>query len=414
MATENTEPTAETETQTPKAEACTANPEGKADSVCAQKCGKCRKGLVAAVVIAVVAGGAFAVPEVREAALEKYAELTAEMPQETVEETVVEETSPEDENINIRLEQLENAREFEEAETVVATSEPQPADPSPALADMQKNYLQLLSDIQTLRSQLISASTEQNRRLQELKNEMPQKGLIEERLLALSAKEDSLIKQIADTEVKTERLEKSKADAASVLALMTRMDQTERKLKESAAEKERAAAILLALYQLREAAFSGQPFQTERQTVLALAVSQPNLLDKVRRLGFAADTGIWTLAALQDSYDAYADKASLSIRLSPKKDWFHKALNALSEQIVIRRIDVGADDMSVDAVLARAGQAVQKGDIQTAVIVLKNLNGDPASVMKDWITAAERYVLARQGINEAVSAALGVLYAKGE
>ena len=39
--------------------------------------------------------------------------------------------------------------------------------------------------------------------------------------------------------------------------------------------------------------------------------------------------------------------------------------------------------MSVDAVLARAGQAVQKGDIQTAVIVLKNLNGDPASVMKD-------------------------------
>lgn len=138
MATENTEPTAETETQTPKAEACTAKPEGKADSVCAKKCGKCRKGLVAAVVVAVAAGGAFAVPEVREAALEKYAELTAEMPQETVEETVVEETNAEDENISIRLEQLENAREFEEAETVVATSEPQPADPSPALADMQK------------------------------------------------------------------------------------------------------------------------------------------------------------------------------------------------------------------------------------------------------------------------------------
>ena len=60
MATENTEPTAETETQTPKAEACTAKPEGKADSVCAKKCGKCRKGLVAAVVVAVAAGGAVA------------------------------------------------------------------------------------------------------------------------------------------------------------------------------------------------------------------------------------------------------------------------------------------------------------------------------------------------------------------
>lgn len=414
MATENTEPTAETETQTPKAEACTAKPEGKADSVCAKKCGKCRKGLVAAVVVAVAAGGAFAVPEVREAALEKYAELTAEMPQETVEETVVEETNAEDENISIRLEQLENAREFEEAETVVATSEPQPADPSPALADMQKNYLQLLSDIQTLRSQLVSASTEQNRRLQELKNEMPQKGLIEERLLALSAKEDSLIKQIADTEVKTERLEKSKADASSVLALMTRMDQTERKLKESSAEKEKAAATLLALYQLREAALSGQPFQTERQTVLALAASQPNLADKIQRLGFAADTGIWTMAALQESYEDFADKASLSARLSPKTDWFHKALNSLNELVVIRRIDAKGDDMSADAVLARAGQAVKKGDIQTAVIILKALNGEPAAEMKEWVTAAERYVLARQGINEAVSAALGVLYAKGE
>lgn len=409
MATENKEPTADNTT-----EAAENAPEKETSPACAGKCGKCRKGLVFAVVVIVAAAGALAVPEVREAALTKYAELTSPMFEETVEEISVADAEPAEEDINIRLEQLENAREFENAETVVASVEPQAETNAQELDSLRKDYLRLLQDVKELRSQLVSSSSDQARRLNELKESMPQKGLIEERLLALSAKEDSLLKQIADTDVKAERLEKSKADAASVLALMTRMDQTERKLKESSAEKEKAAATLLALYQLREAAFSGQPFQTERQTVLALAVSQPHLLDKVQRLGFAADTGIWTQAALQDSYEDFADKASLSIRLSPKTDWFHKALNALSELVVIRRIDAKGDDMSVDAVLSRAGQAVQKGDIQTAVIVLKSLNAEPAAVMKDWVTAAERYVLARQGINEAVSAALGVLYAKGE
>lgn len=409
MATENKEPTAENTAETPQE----APEEGKAPA-CKGKCGSCRKGLAVIAGVVIIAAGAFAVPDVREAALAKYAELASPMPEETVEELSAVEPEPAEEDINIRLEQLENAREFENADTVVASIEPQAETDAQELDALKKNYSRLLKDVEDLRSQLLSSAADQNRRLNELKEAMPQKGLIEERLLALAAKEDGLVKQIAETDVKAERLEKSKADASSVLALMTRMDQTERKLKESSAEKEKAAATLLALYQLREAALSGQPFQTERQTVLALAASQPNLADKIQRLGFAADTGIWTMAALQESYEDFADKASLSARLSPKTDWFHKALNSLNELVVIRRIDAKGDDMSADAVLARAGQAVKKGDIQTAVIILKALNGEPAAEMKEWVTAAERYVLARQGINEAVSAALGVLYAKGE
>ena len=114
---------------------------------------------------------------------------------------------------------------------------------------------------------------------------------------------------------------------------------------------------------------------------------------------------------MEQSFYDYADKAALSVQLSPKTDWFHKALNSLRSLVVIRRIDAAPDDMSVDAVLARAQDAVEKGDIQTAVLQLKNLQGVPAETVKEWVAAAERFVLTQKTVSELIASTVGVLYA---
>lgn len=370
----------------------------------------------------VVAAGLAGVPQTREFLLEKYRGVTASAAEETQPEAVetAAENAVEPAEIAVRLEQLENERDFENAEVIVASVEkPEPpaaaAEDYTSLADQQKA---LLAEIERLRAQVDRLKNENEKQIEQLRASMPKTGLLEERLLALSAREDAFEQQLVETGVKMERIERNKADASAVLSLMTRMEITEQKLRASNAEKERAAALLLAVYQLREAALSGQSFLAEQQSALALAAPMPRIAASLRSLSVAADQGVWTKTALLQSFASYADKAVLSETVSPKKDWFHQALNSLSTLVVIRRIDASdAEDLSTQAVLARAQQAVDNGDLTVAVLQLQSLQGTAKEIMKDWTQAAQRYLTTQKTISETVSAVLGVIYAnqaKGE
>lgn len=370
----------------------------------------------------VVAAGLAGVPQTREFLLEKYRGVTAPVAEEAQPEAVetAAENAVEPAEIAVRLEQLENERDFENAEVIVASVEkPEPpaaaAEDYTSLADQQKA---LLAEIERLRAQVDRLKNENEKQIEQLRASMPKTGLLEERLLAVSAREDAFEQQLVETGVKMERIERNKADASAVLSLMTRMEITEQKLRASNAEKERAAALLLAVYQLREAALSGQSFLTEQQSALALAAPMPRIAASLRSLSVAADQGVWTKTALLQSFASYADKAVLSETVSPKKDWFHQALNSLSTLVVIRRIDASdAEDLSTQAVLARAQQAVDNGDLTVAVLQLQSLQGTAKEIMKDWTQAAQRYLTTQKTISETVSAVLGVIYAnqaKGE
>lgn len=349
---------------------------------------------------------AVSVPSIREEIVHKAEELkangTSALKKEKKDPPVV----VVKEEISTRLEQLENARAFEQAETIIATVEDD-ADSNEEVRLLQDRYAMMSLEVQKLRD-LIKL---QDETIENLRKSIPNTGLIEERLLAGAARQDALSSQLAENSIEINKIEKNKADASAVLALMTRVDLAEQKLKTSSIEKERAAALLLALYQLREAATLGQSFFVEQQAVTALTVSSPRLLERAQVLRLTAESGVWTKSALIQSYNGFADRAALSLSLSKKKGWFHRSLNSLKELVVIRRTDVAADDMSPQAVLARAQQAVNAGDLQTAVIQLKDLTGAPAEAMKEWVVAVERYILTHKTISELISSTLGVLYA---
>lgn len=380
-------------------------------------------GKVVLILFVLVVAGLVGIPQTREMILEKYRQFSsaAENGTEEVviaEEPVVEEVVEPEEIVN-RLEQLENAREFENAEVVIASAEP----PQPsvmtdtayvALANQQKA---LLSEIERLRAQLDQVRVNSEREINRLREALPNMRRLEERFSAVYAREDGMEQRLVQENIKINRLEKNKADASSVLSLMTRMDAAEQKLRVSNVEKERAVALLLAVYQLREAALSGNGFSTEQQSALALADAFPRIAGYLRSLSGNADQGIQTKTALLRSFGTYADQAVLAESLSPKTDWFHKALNSLKTLVVIRRTDVIENDQSTQSVLARAGLAVRDEDLGEAVLILKDLKGTAADTMRGWEQNAERYVTVKKTINETISAVLGVVYAeqlKGE
>lgn len=369
------------------------------------------------VLVAVIAVAS--VPQLRESVVAGFKNHVASVQNdeqvEIVETGIIVEPleAAEPEEIAVRLEQLENARDFENAEVVVATVEPLVPDAKDInTAVLEQQQIALLAEIERLRTQIEAVQDESNSKIESLRNSMPKTGLIEERLLAMAAKTDALEQQVVQNGVKTDRVERSKADASTVLALLTRMEITEQKVRASNVEKERAAALLLAVYQMREAALSGQRFLTEQQSALALASFRPRLAEYIRRLTVAADQGVWSKTALIISFNDYADRAVMSEQLSKKDDWFHKALNKLRSLIVIRRIDGPANDMSTQAIIARAQQSVDDEDFPIAIVQLNDLQGEPAAIMKEWVTAAERHVVTKKTINEAISAVLGVVFAQ--
>lgn len=405
-------------------------------AVCA--CTKCRcsVGKVFFFFLVVVLIALFGIPKTRQEILTRLEDVRAAVTQkadtartiETIaaDEAVLPEPAPAaeeaaPEEITVRLEQLENARDFENAEVVVATVEPVSAPPPAVAAETLKNLEDqqkaLLAEIGRLRDQMRRQQDDFAGQISALRSSQPKPGLLEERMLMLNAREDAFEQQLVEAGVKIGRLEKNKADASAVLSLMTRMELTEQKMKISSVEKDRAIALLLAVYQMREASMSGQNFLMEQQSALALASSNPRLAGYIRSLTVAADQGVWTKTALQQSFNGYADRAVLSEEMSPKTDWFHQALNTLKRLVVIRRIDAPAEDASTQAVLARAQTAVNDGDIAIALVYLKELKGTAADEMNEWVRAAGRYVSTRKTISETVAAALGVVYAehlKGE
>ena len=382
------------------------------------------------ILCAAVIAGLAGVPQTREMILEKSRRLWLELrpaenpanpaKEQPAEEPQTQEAVLESQEISNRLEQLENAREFENADVVIASVEPV-APPSVAsdpayiaLADRQKA---LLAEIERLRKQTEQFQETTERMLLHFKESIPDTQLFDERIAALHVREDGLERQQINDSLKINRLEKNKADASAVLSLMTRMDAAEQKIRVSNVDRERAVALLLAVYQLREAAFAGNGFETQTQAALALTEDFPRVTEYLKSLSPFAVQGIKTETSLARSFDFYADQAVLSESVSPKTDWFHQAINSLKTLVVIRKTEPDGDDPSTQSVLARAGVAVRDGDLGEAVLISDELKGSAAEAMYPWIRDAKNLLFVKKTINETVSAVLGVVYAeqlKGE
>lgn len=379
--------------------------------------------IIALILIAAAATVAFSVPEsrgkIKTAVLEIAAKLKTPAAGEAVVLPLVNNEYPvavdlpvadsapvPAQGIDARLEQLENARDFEHAEQIVSS-----ANPDAALSDAAK-YDALEQRLNELESRLDMFEKETDHKIGAVRKAVPNTGLIEENVRRLTAQSEAHSGLLVKLTERTESMEKNKADASFVLSLDSRMIAAEQKLRASNAERERASALLLAVYQMRDAVDRGQKFMLEQQSARALASFNKPLEAKLNQLTPFAEKGVWTQTALEQTYDVFADTALLAEKSGRKTDWFHRALDKLREQVVIRRIDAPAEDLSTQAVLARAGKAVARGDVTLAVIQLKALKGAAAEKMTPWVSAAEQMLYVKKSVNESLAAVLGLIYAQ--
>jgi hypothetical protein len=173
------------------------------------------------------------------------------------------------------------------------------------------------------------------------------------------------------------------ASSAEIAALQTRVAA----LEAGQTRTINAAAAALAAASLAEATNGSGSFETE---LAALERVLP-LSGEVRALRPYAESGVPSRAALAADFDSVAAKAAVAARDPGERAGFlARAGHALSAIVTIRRVSAGGE--GPDAILARAGDAMARGDLDGALKVLRDLPPKAAQAIAPWRSRAQQRV----------------------
>jgi hypothetical protein len=168
---------------------------------------------------------------------------------------------------------------------------------------------------------------------------------------------------------------------ASLAARLDRLDTSDQRLRQAAAEALAAADV-------GQAAQTSRPFADQIEALRRLLPDSPDL----RTLAGYAATGAPSRAALAMQLDGLADRVAVAAREPPRDSGALAHLgHMLAAVFTIRRVDrlTGSDP---DAILARAQRRADDGDIEGAVGELDGLSAQGREAAAGWRAGAERRI----------------------
>lgn len=219
-------------------------------------------------------------------------------------------------------------------------------------------------------------------------------------------------KEQADTSVLEEKftnLEKansaiidSKADVASVLGLVTRMDKAEQRIDDLSRVTDEGAVILTTAMMVKDSAERGGSFIYEAEILQQLAGSNVKLKAAVETINKYAEKGIENNVYLVKSFRKVYANLLQQQREEFEKTWKDRLNNKLSEYIKVKRINEDTPTFKANQELADVQKAVNSGNIKKALADLQNINNkellnEPS--LKDWLAKAQ----AKVEFNDAIS-----------
>ena len=193
----------------------------------------------------------------------------------------------------------------------------------------------------------------------------------------------------AESEANEARAAELAALAASVAAQRDEIDQVlanAKAVEEEANAAAKTAEIKLALSNVVSAIDAGDPFESELD-ILA-AAGGPDVPDALKAV---AETGLPTLAALQDSFPSLARQA---LAAAPPAEG-SSGLGSILQRSLGARSTTPREGDDPDAILSRAEAALKDGDVETTLSEVEKLPDGSKTVMADWLAQAAARLEAR-------------------
>ncbi|MEX0583804.1 MAG: mitofilin family membrane protein, partial [Sneathiella sp.] len=155
--------------------------------------------------------------------------------------------------------------------------------------------------------------------------------------------------------------------------------------------------MLLAIGQLQRETRTSEAFENGLKQVTA--VSSDKFEGVIEKLKPIAQVGAPTMVSLQKDFTAIATDISQAARLPSEETWYGQALHRIASAVKFRRVDE-TDGSDVDAVVARAEQALDANNLDKAVAEIEKLSGPAAEVAAPWLEKAKSRLTVEQSIAE--------------
>ena len=155
------------------------------------------------------------------------------------------------------------------------------------------------------------------------------------------------------------------------------------------AENAQQFAILLSLDQLRLAALTSQPFDSELSAARTVAHDDPDVGPALNSIARYAADGVPTLNELRAEFNDRASEIVRSNVVGDGHSWYRQALYRLASVISVRKVSTAPNDRDTpEHDVAKAESKLEEDDLAGAVAALKTLTGLPQDVAAGWIDAA--------------------------
>lgn len=200
---------------------------------------------------------------------------------------------------------------------------------------------------------------------------------------------------------------------SQVLKLAERIDAAEAAVQQAQSRTQQAQALLIATGQLREAIYRGAPFEAELRSLKLIAGGDEQMAKPLAALDGLAGKGVATRGELSSRFGELASDMIRAEVAPEESGWWRQTVQAVTSVITIRRLDGEAAGDSVSARVARAAEALDKGDLAGTVRELSGLDGGPAAVAAPWLAKAQARLAAEQALSNLTAHAVAVAQAKG-
>ena len=204
---------------------------------------------------------------------------------------------------------------------------------------------------------------------------------------AALAAQDAAIKQM-QAQLQALQTATPSLDTAAAEALLQDAQDAAAKIKADAEAVARTAEARAALGRLQAALDSGS----------AYAAALPALGQVPEILTNNAETGLPTLAALQDSFPEAARAAlEAALRANMGESWGERVTSFLRSQTGARSL-TPREGNDPDAILSRADAALTNGDLATALAEIATLPAEAQAALQGWRSTVESRIAAQQAV----------------
>lgn len=206
----------------------------------------------------------------------------------------------------------------------------------------------------------------------------------------------------------------SKADVATVLGIITRLDKIEERLDTLAKISDDGALVLTAVMMIKESADAGTNFVYEAEILQQLAQNEQAIAPDVEAIAAYAKSGVKSQNNLAVRFNRiYRTLAKVQQQQDlESKGWKERLNMKLNEIVKVKRVnDIGVSQADINADLKKANELVKQGELAQALQILQTI--DPVlrqdTALTEWMDDAQARVRFNQSIADISAHSLALM-----